>query len=806
MGVTRYKIWYDLWKNKGRTLQVVLIVGMGAFAIGMIVTTRMLIIPQMHEIWRSSNPAEIVLWASPPVNDDTIRSLGRIEGIDSIEGYSTTSIEWRSSPEDEWRPAVLTARDDYTSQIYTRLDLLSGNLPDKDSLGIVQGADQAFGIQIGDQLYLRVDNKEFDIQIGGQIYDPIASPPSFGGPLSFYATRDQFEKLTGLRDFNRIMAGGVGEYDEAVMLDVATDMQDKLDAQGVESGGAAFTANNVSRVSDPNKHFFSAPLDAIFFMMGVMAVLALILALFLVYNTINAIISQQVDQIGIMKAIGARTGQILRLYLTIVLAYGVLALMFALPLGSLAGWGLVLFLLNTFNAEPGPFTISPEAVSAMVAIALFAPLVASLIPIFKGARITVREAIQTYGLSARVGLLDRMLARMEYLSRRFVLTVSNTFRNKGRVILTQITLVLSGLIFMMVMSVRDSSIYTFNDILFSILRFNISVQFQELERASYVEELTLRHPGVEAVESWLMANGEIRLQGQPEMEDDPQTTIFGVPLPTTLYGPQIRAGRWMVPEDRQAIVLNQEIAEEIGAVPGDWVTIDHGDAGESDWQVVGLLFDPLITDSVHVPRDVIMKELKIVGKANTIWIQTVDDTPATEKSVHQELRKIYEANGVDLTPGGTLGIGATASEIVAYFNGQFGFIITLLATMAVVIAVVGSVALSGVLTLNVLERRREIGVMRAIGASSATIAWLLIGEGLILGWLSWIISLPFSIPAGKLMAAGLGAAFNIDIIYRFTFIGPLSWLVIITVLAIVASWFPARSAMRISVHESLSYL
>jgi len=474
MGVTRYKIWYDLWKNKGRTLQVVLIVGMGAFAIGMIVTTRMLIIPQMHEIWRSSNPAEIVLWASPPVNDDTIRSLGRIEGIDSIEGYSTTSIEWRSSPEDEWRPAVLTARDDYTSQIYTRLDLLSGNLPDKDSLGIVQGADQAFGIQIGDQLYLRVDNKEFDIQIGGQIYDPIASPPSFGGPLSFYATRDQFEKLTGLRDFNRIMAGGVGEYDEAVMLDVATDMQDKLDAQGVESGGAAFTANNVSRVSDPNKHFFSAPLDAIFFMMGVMAVLALILALFLVYNTINAIISQQVDQIGIMKAIGARTGQILRLYLTIVLAYGVLALMFALPLGSLAGWGLVLFLLNTFNAEPGPFTISPEAVSAMVAIALFAPLVASLIPIFKGARITVREAIQTYGLSARVGLLDRMLARMEYLSRRFVLTVSNTFRNKGRVILTQITLVLSGLIFMMVMSVRDSSIYTFNDILFSILRFNIS--------------------------------------------------------------------------------------------------------------------------------------------------------------------------------------------------------------------------------------------------------------------------------------------------------------------------------------------
>jgi putative ABC transport system permease protein len=359
---------------------------------------------------------------------------------------------------------------------------------------------------------------------------------------------------------------------------------------------------------------------------------------------------------------------------------------------------------------------------------------------------------------------------------------------------------------MMVMSVSDSSTYTFNDILFSVLKFNISLQFQELERASFVEELTLQHPGVEAVETWLLANGGIRLQGQPEMEDDPQISIFGVPLPTTLYGSQMRVGRWLLPEDKQAIVLNQQLADEIGASIGDWVTIDHGDAGESYWQVVGLLFDPLITNSIHVSRDVIMKELNIVGKANTIWIQTVDDTPATEESVHLALRQIYEDHGVDLMPGGTLGIGATASEIVSYFNGQFGFIISLLATMAIVIAIVGSVALSGVLTLSVLERRREIGVMRAIGASSGTIISLLIGEGLILGWLSWIISLPFSIPAGRLMTAGLSAAFNIDLVNHYTFVGPLYWLGIITVLSIFASWFPARGAMKISVNESLTYM
>ena len=132
-------------------------------------------------------------------------------------------------------------------------------------------------------------------------------------------------------------------------------------------------------------------------------------------------------------------------------------------------------------------------------------------------------------------------------------------------------------------------------------------------------------------------------------------------------------------------------------------------------------------------------------------------------------------------------------------------IVTLLATMAVVIGVVGSIALSGVLSLNVLDRRREIGVMRAIGASSSDIAGLFIGEGLILGWLSWLIAVPLSIPAGNLLAQGLGAAMGGELVYQFTPTGMLYWLVIITVLSAVASWFPARSATRISVREVLAY-
>ena len=131
--------------------------------------------------------------------------------------------------------------------------------------------------------------------------------------------------------------------------------------------------------------------------------------------------------------------------------------------------------------------------------------------------------------------------------------------------------------------------------------------------------------------------------------------------------------------------------------------------------------------------------------------------------------------------------------------------LTGLALSAIIIGAVGSIALSGVLSLNVLERTREIGVMRAIGASSGAITRLFIGEGLILGWLSWVIALPLSVPAGRLMTQALGDAFQTNLVYIYTPTGALYWLAIITVLSIAASWFPARGATRISVRESLSY-
>jgi putative ABC transport system permease protein len=802
MGTLLDKIWRDLWDNKAHTLQVVLIIAMGASAIGMIIGTRNLVIAGMEEIWQQSSPAIISLWANPSVDDDILTSLQHIDGVTKVEGVLETTFEWRLSPDAQWSPANLVARDDYENQKYAKLNLISGRWPHKKVLAVGQGCDVAFGIRPGRPLYIRMNDREYVVQVDGVVYDPNIQPPSFGGVANFYASRDYFGDLAGTRDFNHILAG-VAHYDQASATAIADQMQSKLEKQDIDSGGAA--PPDGRRVSDPKKHFFQDIMDGIFFILGVMAVLALILGLFLVYNIITAIISRQINQIGILKAIGAGTGQVLALYLINVFIYGLLALVIAVPLGAIGARALSMFLLNAFNATSVSIpAISPPSLLAQVCVALLSPLVACVIPISAGARITVREAINTYGLGTHAGLLDRLLAKIQLLPQLVSLTISNTFRHKQRVFLTQITLVLSGVIFMVVMSARDAAVYTYSSLTSSILRFNISFQFNDPERIEHVEAMTLGQPGVKAAEMWRLDGPTIRQAGRPESKSDKSALVLGVPLPTTFYGPQMRAGRWLQPGDTHVVVLNQKLAKNIGVGVGDRVTLHHGAKKESDWLVVGLLFDPILDDSAHVPRDVLLKEIGSVNRANTIWIQTVRGGAASEAAVAKELREYYEQNKIKLHAGGVFGRD-TASQIVESVLDQFSIIVTLLATMAVVIGVVGSLALSGILSLNVLDRRREIGVMRAIGASSGDIAGLFIGEGVILGWLSWLIAVPLTIPGGNLLAQKLGAVMGGEMVYQFTPTGMLYWLVIITVLSAVASWFPARGATRVSVREVLAY-
>jgi putative ABC transport system permease protein len=141
----------------------------------------------------------------------------------------------------------------------------------------------------------------------------------------------------------------------------------------------------------------------------------------------------------------------------------------------------------------------------------------------------------------------------------------------------------------------------------------------------------------------------------------------------------------------------------------------------------------------------------------------------------------------------------TASE-------SLGILVTFLLIMALLTASVGSMGLTGTMGMNVLERTREIGIMRAIGADDRAIMRTVIAEGMLIGLISWVLGVLFSFPITYLLSSIVSqAVFESPIALVFTATGYFIWLLLVLVLSAVASILPARNAARLTIREVLAY-
>jgi len=533
-----------------------------------------------------------------------------------------------------------------------------------------------------------------------------------------------------------------------------------------------------------------------------MALAALFLSAILVVNTVNAIIAQQIPQIGIMKTVGGVRRQISQLYLAGVMAYGLSSLLLAIPLGAIAGDAMARWILGIVNVPAAGFGLLASALWIQISSGLLVPLLAALWPVLRGVAITVREALGRYGLgSGRYGSgrLDRIVGRIRALPSLPTLALRNTFRKAGRAALTQGVLVTAGAIFMMVLTTH----YSFNETIAEVwegLGFDVYLIFDRPQRTAEVLPRIEAHPNVAAAEIWIWHFANAHLPGNADRSQDVQVTLQGVPRGGRMFRPTLTAGRDLDEGDGHALLLNQKVAHEMGLTPGDVIELDLGEDRHTTWTIVGLVFD-LINEqtTAFVHADTLNLALNRVGRASAFRIRAADNRSQAQVALAEGLRQFFEARGIGVTVARTLAEDREEAE------AQFNILTTILMTMTVLMAVVGSIGLSGTLSINVIERRREIGVMRAVGASSLDVAAIFIGEGLLLGVASWVVATPLSVLAGIPFVKAIGDLIQFPAQYQWAFSAFWIWLMIVILLALVASWLPARRATQISVNESLAY-
>jgi putative ABC transport system permease protein len=206
------------------------------------------------------------------------------------------------------------------------------------------------------------------------------------------------------------------------------------------------------------------------------------------------------------------------------------------------------------------------------------------------------------------------------------------------------------------------------------------------------------------------------------------------------------------------------------------------------------------SDTIYAPQEMLFKIAKKYNQASLVEIRTTSHDKAFTTALTKDLKDTFEGHNLKVSSS------QTQADLRATNEWQFSIVTSMLLSLSIIVAVVGAISLMGVLSIGVIERTKEIGVLRAIGARSRTILSIFVMEGILQGLLSWLIAVPISILVSPTAANAMGhAMFGATLDYQYNWPAVVVWLGIILVISVLASILPARSATHISVRDSLAY-
>lgn len=789
------KVLRDLWGSKVRTLLVVTSIAVGVFSVGMIAGTHVLLSRELTRAYLAINPASAILYTGG-FGEELVRAVRKMPGVKEAEGRRALSVRVQVAA-DDWRRLVLFVVSDYDDIRINQIRPQDGKWgPSAREVLLERASLSTLRARIGDTI--RVETPEGrlrELRVVGTAHDLNQFPTPLSGTAYGYITFDTLEWLGWQRAFNELHIVVDGAPEEARDVAYIRRVAQAV-AKRVEKSGRPVSW---TWIPTPGKHPADDVIQPLLIILGFLGVLTLVMSGFLVVNTMAAIMTQQVRQIGVMKAIGARTHQLLGMYLGMVAALGVAALALAVPLAGLASRAVTAYMASLVNFDVVNFDPGPGVVLLQVAVGLCVPLLASLYPTWVGTRRTVREAISDHGtrsVPSRQSALYQWAARIPGISRPLLLSLANTFRRRGRLAMTLVTLTLGGAIFISVMSVQKALFLTLDDAL-RYWKYDIAASFRRAHRIERIERVALTVPGVVAAESWGFAT--VRVQ-RPDGSESPNYQMIAPPGGSRMIEPDVIWGRWLVPEDESAVVITSDVLkEEPHLRVGDELTLKIGER-ESRWRIVGVVRSPHTGPALWTNYDYFSRVTRSVGRATNVRVVVDSDDPARLGRVAALLKERLEAAGMQVS--GTETIAQVREPIVLQFN----ILIAFLLIMATLLAVVGALGLAGTMSINVLERTREIGVMRAIGASNRSIMQLVIVEGLVIGAISWVLGGLLAVPLSQLLSDAVGIAFTqAPLVRAFSPFGVVLWLGIVLFLAAIASLIPAWNAARLTVRDVLAY-
>lgn len=818
------KILRDIWGRKVRTLLVSTSIFIGVLGVVTLFSTGEILVNQLEQDLQQDKLSmlEVPLSVSSGAEIDNaayLESLSQIDGVTVVEGRAVYPLFWKladDAADEEFREGTIIAHFEPLGETQIEpVRLINGRFPedltdpDQHEIAIEQRMADEYGLAIGDSLVLRVLGRNETLaaesavrtttaEIVGIILQPYSYLGNFGlvdAAASVFAPYEDARSIAGFTGLSSIYA----RYENYPLAD--ENSGEFQSAIAVETPYVPVAVNK----EDPAENSVIASTRATNNILIALAMIALIVSGFLVFNVINAIVGEQRRQIGMMKSIGATTGDNFYIYSGMAVVYGLLGVIpgviLGIPLAYFAAQGLA-FQSQTVITD---FVISPVGIILGVAIGLAVPFLASLIPTYNGTRVQIIEAMSDFGIDANYGNspLDRIIGSLP-LPISIRQAIRSAFQKKFRLALTGLTLTIACASFMGIFALF-SALVSLVDTSIAFFGAEITITPNEGQNFEEVKALIENNvDGIKAIEPSGTLAIEIDQYNPPVVSAGPPGVFaigFNPENAEVLNFEYVAGTGWSEDPARDGIVISTRIADGTGKTVGDTMLI-RGGGQEQTFEIIGVHNYPF--DQLWMKWDNLSRFGGLVDSAGNPYPNSIDvmldgeqfTAREIEDVIDREINPLLLENGIVANYSNTIQLADLIKTIVI----AFGFILSLAAAL---IAAVGAVGLLTTLSMSVFERQKEIGVMRSVGATSSTVALQFLSEGLIVGVIAWLIAAPLSyfvsIELEKLLP--FGGVFEISYPPVTVVIGLVAMMLMVT----VASLVPAIAASRKTVSDILRY-
>ncbi|HET7296511.1 MAG TPA: FtsX-like permease family protein, partial [Gemmatimonadales bacterium] len=525
----------------------------------------------------------------------------------------------------------------------------------------------------------------------------------------------------------------------------------------------------------------------------VVTLLALLGALVLLSSTMSTLIGEQTQEIAQMKAIGASRGQIRGVYVRTAALLGALGAVVGALLGVPLAWAVTSYFASSFFAISVPFGVDVPIVVASVALGLFGPPLAALPAIRRAARLPLAATLQaTGGISGGQGALGRLLRRARFLPRSAQIGLRGVTRRRRRTAATVFQVGVAVATMLALMSLGTAVTNT-TQASWDSYRWNIAAgSLLGGALPSNTQALIASTPGVARVQPQL--RNYVKLGGR-------DSQVWALP-DRPMYSFHLASGRLLDPADTRSqarvVVVEQNIARVTGTHLGQQLELLSA-SGPARFKVVGIVSDQQDNgNDVFIPLSTMQAVLHTSGAANTYWIQTTSSNHNLIDQTNTRLEDTFAARGLKMNTQVEY-VGA-ADNIAA--NRSITTVITVLGLLIVAISLVGLV---NTITMTVLERTREIGILRCIGGHARDVRRIFGTEAVVVALLGWLIGIPLGFGLAHALTTATENIINVHILFAFPLLDIPIALIGTLILALLVMQIPLRRAVRFKPGEALRY-